>query len=343
MSAIHHNHPETEERQSAAVVSTKATGSLPEIQKCNTVLRNQLLALREEPGWSNNVIAKRLGVNSSYVSQYLNERGCIFEGDIIKLEIAINDLLANEARRRASGVETTACAVSDQIHTALEYIRKTTDVGIYMAQSGHGKSRGLEEYIKTHPTAILYRTFVWSNTLNDVEAAMFDLVGRKDYDGRTKRVLNTIRNMRGSERLVVVDDAHKLTRPALQWWFDFHDATQCPICLVGTFDLLPKVEDDPQRFSRVGLDYKILNESKDKVDRSLILHLIKSLVPQANGDTEELADLCEQVAKEHGHYRSVHKQLKVAVELKTGAKKPITYTQAFRAAHTMLVRNYNLN
>ena len=58
-------------------------------------------------------------------------------------------------------------------------------------------------------------------------------------------------------------------------------------------------------------------------------------------------NLCEQVAKEHGHYRSAHKQLKVAEELRCGSYqgkgKRLTYVEAFRAAHSMLVRNYNLN
>ena len=54
-----------------------------------------MLALREQPGWSNNVLAKRLGVNASVVSQYLNEDGCIYPGDIAKLERSIDDMLAN--------------------------------------------------------------------------------------------------------------------------------------------------------------------------------------------------------------------------------------------------------
>ena len=75
---------------------------------CNATLRARLLELREQPGWSNNVIAKRIGVNSSQISQYLNDAGCVYEGDVPKLERSIDDLLDNEARRRASG-STAAC------------------------------------------------------------------------------------------------------------------------------------------------------------------------------------------------------------------------------------------
>jgi DNA transposition AAA+ family ATPase len=320
------------------------------VYPCDKALRQKLLELREQPGWSNNAIAKKMGVNSSLVSQYLNDAGCVYDGDVPKLERSINDLLENEARRRASGVETTQSAITEQIRDAFEYIRKTTDIGVILAESGDGKTRGIEHYIhgekKTgaggHPTAIHYRTFVWSNDLKSVEMTMFELAGKKDWDKFSKRTLNTIKNLRGSERLIIVDDAHKLTRPALQWWFDFHDATLCPIAFVGTFELLDKLEDDPQRFSRVGLHFEITNDNGRDIDRALIKHLVSSIAPHANGELAELVDLCEQVAKEHGHYRSVHKQLKVAVEIKSGKPK-LSYVEAFRSAHTMLVRNYNLN
>ena len=333
-----------------AAPSGAATGSTKHIQPCNLTLRSRLLDLRELPGWSNNIIAKRMGVNSAIISQYLNDAGCIYPGDVAKLERSVDDLLDNEARRRASGIETTACEATAQVRDAFEYIRKTTDIGVVLMESGDGKTRGIEHYLKgdkdgagSHPTAIHYRTFVWSNDLASVQASMFDMAGKKDWDKTSKRVLNTIKNLRGSERLIIVDDAHKLTRPALQWWFDLHDATQCPVAFVGTFELLEKLEDDPQRFSRVGLHFEITNEDNG-IDRELIKHMVKQIIPHANGELGDLVDLGEQVAKEHGHYRSVHKQLKVTVELMAGGKKKFkTYADAFRAAHTMLVRNYNLN
>jgi DNA transposition AAA+ family ATPase len=344
------SHPEIEERDPQPEPQTSKRKVFP----CDKALRQRLLELRDQPCWSNNAIAKRMGVNSSLISQYLNDEGCVYDGDIPKLERRINDFLENEARRRASGVETTNSAVTNQVRDAFEYIRKTSDVGVVMDESGDGKTRGIERYVQgdkdggdSHPTAIVYRTFSWATGLHDVEAFLFDVIGRTNWDGKSKRILNTIKNLRGTDRLLIVDDAHKLTRPALQFWFDLHDATLCPIAFVGTFELLKKLEDDPQRFSRVGLHFEITNE-KNGIDHGLLNHLITSLIPEANSEMEELKDLCEQVAREHGHYRSVHKQLKVAVELRAGSytgrgQSRLSYVQAFRAAHTMLVRNYNLN
>jgi len=326
------SHPEPQERNPQPA---------RQVYPHDKVLRQRLLDLRGLPGWSNNIIAKRMGVSSAQISQYLNDAGCIYEGDIAKLERSINDLLDNETRRRSSGVETKQSLITEEVRAHLEYMRKTTDIGVILAESGEGKTRAIEHYMQTHPTAIHYRTFVWSNDLASVQNSMFEMAGRKDYDGKTKRVLCTVRNLRGSERLIIVDDAHKLTIPALQWWFDFHDATLCPMCFAGTFQLLDKLSADAQRFSRVGIHLEIANDQSG-IDRGLITHLVQSIAPSAGAETGELIDLCEQVAREHGHYRSVHKQLKLAVELKSG-KRSLSYIQAFRSAHSMLVRNYNLN
>lgn len=311
----------------------------------NMVLRERLLELRKLPQFSNNSIAKSLGVSSSIVSQYLNEEGCIYPGDIASLERKITDFLENNARRRASGVDTIASGNTDQMRQALEFIRKTNDCGIILDESGNGKSRAAELYAKNNPTAIYFRTFTWNRAARDAESFMFDVAGKNGYDNRTKRAIHAVNKLQGSDRLVIVDDAHFLHHTALLWWVHFHEATQMPIVFSGTFKLLDSIESDPQIFSRVGLRYEITTKDKTGkliLDDALIKHLINEFIPDANGSLSELVSLCEQVAGQHGHYRSVHKQLKVAVEIKAG-KKSITWPQAFRAAHTMLVRNYDLN
>jgi DNA transposition AAA+ family ATPase len=309
------------------------------------VLRERLTELREQPGWSNNVLAKRLGVNPSVVSQYLNDEGCVYPGDIKSLEAKIVDLLENESRRRASGVETIACDETEQTRIALEYIRKTSDIGVIVDSSGGGKSRGCEFYAKENPTAIFFRAYAWCVAKKDAERFMFEKAGQSGYDNRTPRTVHAVNKLRGSERLIIVDDAHFLHHTALQWWVHFHEATQMPLALAGTFELLKKIEADPQIFSRVGLRFEIKKlDAKGAIviDRELLKHLLHQLVPRCNRELNELIDLCEQVAREHGQYRSVHKQLKVTAELKAGNGK-LTYCDAFRAAHTMLVRNYPLN
>jgi hypothetical protein len=306
------------------------------------VLRGQLTAMRDLPGWSNNKLAKAIGCNPAYVQGYIGDE---FPANVQQFERKLVDFFANESRRRASGVETIESAAALQIKTACELIRKTNDLGAVVAPSGEGKTRGIELYVENNPTTILSRTAIWSSDKKAVEANMFAAVGRDGWDKQTRYATFMVNKLRGSNRLILVDDAHKLSRPALQWFVDFHDATQCPIGLFGTLALLDKLEDDTQRFSRTGYyeEIKHVDSAGDLiVDRALIKSLVKQLAPDANGETETLCDLSEQVAAEHGHYRSVHKQLKLAAEIKSGAKT-LSWPQAFRAAHTKLIRNFKLS
>jgi DNA transposition AAA+ family ATPase len=310
--------------------------------KIDITLQARLLHMRELPQWSNLKLAKKLNCNPAYVQGYISGD---FPADVVAFEKKLRDFFDNEARRQASGIDTVDCNDTRQVKTAFEFIRKTNDIGAVVANSGDGKSRGIEHYVSNSPLTVVYKTAVWSADKGSVEANLFDQIGPNGWNRMTKRATHMVNVMRGSDRLIVVDDAHKLTRPALQWFFDFHDATQCPVALVGTFELLDKLEDDPQRFSRVGYRLEIRNlDDKGKliVDRDLIKHLVTKLLPNVNGELEAMIDLCEQVASEHGHYRSVHKQLKLTAEIKAAAGKELTHIGAFRAAHTKLIRKYKL-
>lgn len=312
---------------------------------CDEALRNQLLDLRRQTGsddkavWSNSRLAQKIGCSTSIISQWLAPEGNGYEGNIKKWEKSAEDFLRNEARRTSSGVVTVDCDVAQQLRSAFEAIRKTNDVGMLLAEAGQGKTRGIELYHKDNPTSVLFSVRSWACDKASMEGELFTAVGTSGYDKQTKRSAFLAKRLRGSDRLLIVDDAHKLTRPALQWLFDFTDETSVPLALVGTFALEDKIADDAQRFSRVGLRFEIIPDKP----RDLIEHIVKAHAPDASGAFVALCELCEQVVQEHGHFRSANKQMKLAAELKNNARKDITWPEAFRRAHTMLVRKYELH
>jgi hypothetical protein len=136
-----------------------------------------------------------------------------------------------------------------------------------------------------------------------------------------------------------------LHRSSFYWWLDFHMATQMPIAFVGIFNLLTIVESDSQLFSRIGYKEEISRKESNgklKPDRTLIEHMIKELTPKNVNPPLQLIDLCAQVASHRGCYRAVHKQLKLAVEIRS-SDTTMDWKDAFGAAHTKLFRDYDLN
>jgi DNA transposition AAA+ family ATPase len=307
---------------------------------CNEAIRQRLMDFRKTNGGplSDPALGRKIGCSPAILSQWLSPKGNLYTASVSKWERSGEDFIRNDARRRASGVETKDCKVAGLMRSAFELTRKTNDVSMILAEAGFGKTRGIELYHYENPTCILFAVKSWAADKASIEGALFESVGSAGWDGQTKRAVFLAKKLTGSDRLLIVDDAHKLTRPALQWLFDFTDETQIPMALVGTFDLEDKIADDAQRFSRVGLRYEIVPDDP----RDLIEHLVHTHAPNVGGAFEELCSLCEQVVAEHGHYRSANKQLKLAAELKENAKKPIGWAESFRQAHTLLVRKYKL-
>ena len=302
---------------------------------CNEDLRARFRELRaaEPDRCSNAKLARRLGYNNpTIVSQWLNDDGCQYPGDIEKLEARATELLRNIETRRASGVETVAKGIYQDLKAALEYIRQTGGVGAIYAESGEGKTRGLELYLADNPRSVLFHVRSWTRDMGSIVGALFAAVGSRGYDPRTKREAFLVAKLRGSERLLVVDDAHKLTSQALQWLYDFADESACPLALVGTPELERKVNADGQRASRTGIAWEIACEGRTP----LITHLVKQLIPEVvNGELEELVDLCAEATEDFGHFRNAEQQLKMARRQKLNSPK-LTWAAAFKQAGTLM-------
>ncbi len=311
------------------------------IFKCNIALRDKLRELRDTNGtrWSNSKIANELGCAPRVVSDYLNERGCIYDGDLQKLERNIDDFLRNYERRRVSGVTTSSFEVAAQMLASFERIRRTHDIGAICGPSGIGKTRGIEVIRKENELAMLFTVRAWTCDKNSLLSALWDVIPRNGYNSQTKRAAFVVTSLRGTGRPLIIDDAHKLTRPALHLLFDLYDETNIPICLIGTEELIPKLQDDDQRLSRVGIYWPIQLDEEQR--KHLLGHQIKSIATDCNGDYADLLDLCLTVSMHQGVFRSVEKELRQAAELRSTNKK-LGWTEAFRQAHTLLLRQYDL-
>lgn len=291
-----------------------------------------LTEYRDTHDLTNAELGRQLAYSAASISQYLNK---VYPGDITQFERRIADLLSNASRRIERGSRVVESEVTRRVCATLELIRKTNDVGILSGEAGEGKSSGLELYSMKNPLSIVITATAWASGPHDIERLIWEQVSHRGWSGTTSRGAFLAHSLRGSNRLLIIDNAHKLSRKALQWVFDFHDATKCGVVLVGNPEIIEKIEDSDQRFSRVGLNIEL--KVKDRTP--LVRHLVSTIVADA---PEELFPLAMKVAEERGHFRALEKQLQLSAELKNGNSR-LTWTDAFQAAHTKLVRKYNLN
>lgn len=308
---------------------------------CNTTLRDKLRALRESSRrYSNANLGDKLGVSDAIISQYLNVEGNKYSAPVAGLERKAAALIDAIERRRATGIETAPCDVTTQMLAAFANILETNDLGAIIAESGEGKTRGTELILQKDSRTKLIRVTEWNRSIHDLEDAMWTAAALSGWDGRCKRFPYFIEKMTGTDIPFLFDDAHKASKDGLCLIATFQEITQCPVALLGVSTLIDKIDSDltGQLPSRIGIKWVIPSGSKDEAN---ILHMVRSIAKDANGELDDLVTLALQVAKETGHKRAVQKQLNLARRARHLDPK-LTWTAAFRQVHTQLHRKYPL-
>lgn len=173
-----------------------------------------------------------------------------------------------------------------------------------------------------------------------MQAALFAALETRGKTPGLRRADWLVERLRGSNRLLVLDNAHRLTCGALQWLFDFYDACEVPdtgahiaVALVGNPEVLEKILANDQQFSRIGL----MRPIKPVDMATLAKQMLHRLCPD---HAAELQDLAAKVAGERGHLRALKKHLLLMPEFMAAAKGEAR--RAFLMAHTQLVADYTL-
>jgi DNA transposition AAA+ family ATPase len=270
-------------------------------------LRERLRVLSDAESGSLSIgqIARRTGWSTSVISQYIAGK---YTGDNTRVERSMRDFLGAMERERMIGVSVVKSEATEEMAEALELLRASNDAGVIFGDAGIGKTTGIVLYIKDHPTTLLITLSRWSRDQASVERKCLDLLGRRAKEHSESRGEYIVRCLRGSGRLVIVDNAHKATRPALEWLIDFHDATGCPLALVGNEEVTAKIDDNAQRHSRMLYRREITVEKT----RPMIRHLAREIVP--DWDAAEVERGVDAAADVDGRFRNVTKLLKLARE-----------------------------
>ena len=330
-----------------------------QIVPCDDKLRGELLAFRaENEDVSNSTLAAELGYSTSVVSQYCNAAGNLYPAPR-EFEIAVREFLRDYRLKLDSGVETVPCDIARQIEDAIEEIRTSKKRGVILGPPGLGKTRGVALYVRTHQRAIAMLANAWSYDKWAAARILLKAADVTQTQGGLRAVQVLADKLRGSSRPIIVDDAHKLTRDALQLFYDFTDHTGMPLILTGTPELEAKLRDDGQRLRRTGLVYRLKVCEKDDF-AAMVRHHVKSIVPEGGGEeSRELLALCRKIVgvereddvrgemrwrlePNAGAFGNLQMTLALAVRMK--ARRPKwSWCEAVKNAHKRQIRDYELN
>jgi DNA transposition AAA+ family ATPase len=159
---------------------------------------------------------------------------------------------------------------------------------------------------------------------------------------KTTYLLN---RFKGSNRLIIVDQAHRLGASGIKFLFDFHSATGCPVVLIGNPEIVDVLKENDQQFSRMGPHTQI-KPSEIADPKGYAARMIKHLAPRF----ADCLDLAAKIVQQRGHLRALRKTLILAEEFATSDafKNKVGQTgsdlarTAFLQAHKHHIRDYEL-
>lgn len=304
-------------------------------------IRTALVAFMDaNPSLTNRVIGRKLGVSEAVVSLY--KRGQ-YTGNVQKLEMKIQDFLHNEPARRQIKATLFENTVSRKIADACSLIRRTNLVGLIHGRAGIGKSCGAQLYYAANPTSVLITCFQWRKTLTEMEREFYAQVDVSGWDHARSKFEWLVHRFVDSDRPIIVDNAHYLNRRALTLFFNFNDATGCPVILIGNPEILDTIAEDEQLATRIGNVTEVTVSPKEA--RAIAAQQIRQQLPEAETEMDTIIPLAEVLSEHAGHFRAITKHANMAREIVEGAKlrgSSVKWSDAFRAANLDLVSEVRL-
>ncbi len=271
---------------------------------------------KQETGLSQNQIAVRLGVSSTKVSQYLNDK---YEGDVKAMDKQVRQLVEQyEAEKQSVSSAFVPTKQAKEILSVCELSQALAKTCIVIGDAGCGKTMAVTEYARTHNNVLLLEV----DTTYKGRAILHDLchqLGLDDKVGRSNYLMNraVIEKLKGSKTLIIVDEAELLKHDELELIRRIADKAKIGVVLVGLIrlraNLKAKGDNSKQLFSRIYGQCVLPIELPDEDLRMIASHLM---------DTEEWHDYL--LSKCHGNARRLDNLCRGVNRLSQSLNKPIS-------------------
>lgn len=282
---------------------------------------------------SRKALSLEMGVGETQVHKYLNSKP---DWNVADFERRAREVLETAPKRALIKVEIFETSVTRLVSGVIESMRKKNHFGLIYGGAGWGKTCAIELYVAQFATTVFITCAEWDRTSKDMIRLLWSRYGSGRIAHGETRMMTLLKIFKDSNRPVIVDNAQRLTRSGLKFWFDFHDATGCPVIFAGNPEVVDLIKQNDQMFSRLGPGRLVELQEKEYLD------VTRQITEQVLGrECPQLEELALDVIRGEGHLRSLKQQLSLAADVVE--EKPGTdWKLAFRLAGTQMVRQQHL-
>lgn len=270
------------------------------MKNMNTTL-NQFIT---DFGYSQSQIAAQLGKSPATINQYLNGK---YKGDTSALDRAVAQLIERH-KTKSQEVQTdfVPTPTAKRIIELCAVAHAVSDIYLLIGEAGLGKTMALKEYKENNagvillevdptysPKVLLAQLCQTLSIINErTNHAMFDAVVEK---------------LKGSQRLLIVDEAELLNTRSLEILRRIHDRTGIGVVLAGMPRLRANLKgargEFKQLYSRIGLCLDLKDRLPEEDLRALVIASIgenectQELIKASNANARRLSKILRGVKR----------------------------------------------
>lgn len=285
-------------------------------------LHERFSLYKDQSGKSHAHLASMLSRSTAAVSQYLSKT---YKGNVPEFEKDIASLLRREEDLRFVAGPKKFCptTASTLIWEVLQFCDERQKMGAALAPSGTGKTETIKEYKRMNRMTIFVTADITTKSPSQILRRTIEQVGGVGRCRSTSEYLQAlIERLKGSRRLVILDDAHFLNWEAYELMRKIHDCAGVGIVYVGQERLYDQMRGQDgkaylfdQIYSRIAIKrdkFQIFKKDARAIAESLCAGLDK-----------ECVDYLYSKARGKGRFRYMANLIDVAMEMNRQYEKPI--------------------
>lgn len=217
--------------------------------------REELRGYIDKSGKTQTAVGNELGISGGAISAFLSGKYKTPHTMIPKIQNLISMNAKKQVAPKAPDFASTS--ISRTVHNAVAYAHLRGVISVVYGDAGVGKTSTVREYVRNDNLALLITispTYASITGVNELIAAQLGLRERVSR----KLTAEIVDRLKGSGRVLIVDEAQHLTVRALNHLRCLSDESGIGVALVGNEEVYSKLRgsgkaDFAQLFSRVGM------------------------------------------------------------------------------------------
>lgn len=243
-------------------------------------IRQELSEFMEQAQKSQRQISKETGISTSVISQFLEGT---YTGNNEKVAQTIKQYLT-VSKQRLNNVQISTfyegLLNTQEALFACSYAHMRNDITLISGDAGAGKTTALEYYTEHNTGVVMVTADSCTASATAVLNLIAESIGKKINGNRSMLMRELVAQLKGTNRLIIIDEADHLTLQALQAVRNLNDQAKVGIVLSGNEKIYRQMFTGQRGYEFDQIRTRII--VRKKVMNNYTVEEIKNIFPQLN-------------------------------------------------------------